>query len=105
VYAGWGASHFAELWYVFDHLDQYAWQWTSADRKIAAEISAYWVNFARSGDPNGTGLPPWPTFENAKGQVQILSDPVNSGGVLAIDKLRIFDSVYSQVRGEPFGSP
>ena len=24
-YAGWGASHFAELWYVFDHLDQSLW--------------------------------------------------------------------------------
>jgi para-nitrobenzyl esterase len=32
VYAGWGASHFAELWYVFDHLDQSPWNWTAADR-------------------------------------------------------------------------
>ena len=29
VYAGWGASHFAELWYVFDHLDQSPWNWTA----------------------------------------------------------------------------
>ena len=28
VYEGWGASHFAELWYVFDHLDQEPWHWT-----------------------------------------------------------------------------
>jgi hypothetical protein len=35
VYAGWGASHFAELWYVFDHLDQSPWNWTAADRKLA----------------------------------------------------------------------
>ena len=33
VYEGWGASHFAELWYVFDHLDQEPWRWTKADRK------------------------------------------------------------------------
>src|SRR5271168_2241316 len=44
VYDGWGASHFAELWYVFDHLDQEPWLWTNADRKVAEEMSGYWVN-------------------------------------------------------------
>jgi len=42
VYAGWGASHFAELWYVFDHLDQSPWNWTAGDRKLAGEMSSYW---------------------------------------------------------------
>jgi para-nitrobenzyl esterase len=105
IYAGWGASHFADLWYVFDHLGQYVWQWTAGDRRLAEEISRYWVNFAKSGDPNGAGLPQWPAFENTKGQVQHLSDPIKTDGVLAIDKLRVFDSVYSEVRGKPFGSP
>jgi para-nitrobenzyl esterase len=104
VYAGWGASHFAELWYVFDHLDQYSWQWTSADRKMAAAISAYWVNFARSGDPNGAGVPQWPAFEKTQSKVQILSDPITTDGVLGIERLKAFDSVYSEVRGKPFGS-
>ena len=40
LYAGWGASHFAELWYVFDHLDQSPWNWTAADRKLAEEMSS-----------------------------------------------------------------
>ncbi|HEV3208456.1 MAG TPA: carboxylesterase family protein [Terriglobales bacterium] len=39
VYEGWGASHFAELWYVFDHLDQEAWSWTKADRRLVEEVS------------------------------------------------------------------
>lgn len=104
VYAGWGASHFAELWYVFDHLDQNAWQWTPADRNLTAVISNYWVNFAKSGDPNGAGVPVWPAFENMKCQVQVLSDPITTDGVLGIERLRAFDTVYSQVRGQPFGS-
>jgi para-nitrobenzyl esterase len=105
VYAGWGASHFAELWYVFDHLDQSLWRWTSADRKMATEISSYWVNFARSGDPSGIGLPPWPAFEKGQSRVQYLGDPITTDGVLGIDRLRVFDAVYSEVRGKPFAAP
>jgi len=104
VYAGWGASHFAELWYVFDHLDQSPWNWTAADRKLAEEMSSYWINFARSGDPNGPGLPPWPAFANAESKVQYLGDPITVGGVANIHSLSAFDAVYSTVRGKPFAA-
>src|SRR6202012_3629293 len=53
VYAGWGPSHFSELWYVFDHLDQQpAWRWTAGDRKLADMMSSYWTNFVKTGEPN-----------------------------------------------------
>jgi len=104
VYEGWGASHFAELWYVFDHLDQEPWKWTAADRKVAEEISSYWVNFARSGNPNGPGLPPWPAFTNGDSKVLYLGDPITVNGVANIDSLRVFDAVYTSVRGKPFAA-
>jgi para-nitrobenzyl esterase len=104
VYAGWGASHFAELWYVFDHLDQSPWNWTAADRKLAEEMSRYWVNFARSGDPNGPGLPSWPPFANTESKVQYLGDPIIVGGVTNIHELSVFDAVYTAVRGKPFAA-
>src|SRR5579863_38863 len=97
VYAGWGASHFAELWYVFDHLDQSPWKWTAGDRKLAAAMSGYWVNFAKSGDPNGPGLPPWPAFLETENKVQYLADPVMVGGVANINGLTVFDAVYTIV--------
>jgi para-nitrobenzyl esterase len=100
VYAGWGASHFAELWYVFDHLNQSPWNWTAADRKLAEEMSSYWVNFARSGDPNGPRLPSWPAFANAESKVQYLGDPITVGGVANIHGLSVFDAVYTAVRGK-----
>ena len=90
---------------MFDHLDQYPWHWTPADRKVAAEISTYWFNFAKTGDPNGAGLPSWPAFENTKGKVQYLADPMTTDGVSGIDTLRVFDRVYSEVRGKAFASP
>lgn len=104
VYEGWGASHFAELWYVFDHLDQEPWQWSMDDRKLAEETSGYWVNFARSGNPNGPGLPSWPAFNNADNNVLYLRDPITVGGVANINSLKVFDAVYTSVRGTPFAA-
>jgi para-nitrobenzyl esterase len=104
IYAGWGASHYADLWYVFDHLDQEPWLWTKADRKLAEEMSGYWVNFAKSGNPNGPGLPQWPAFTNAESKVQYLGDPITVGGVASINGLTVFDAVYTTVRGKPFAA-
>jgi carboxylesterase type B len=35
---------------------------TDQDREVSRLISAYWVQFARTGNPNGEGLPEWPAF-------------------------------------------
>jgi para-nitrobenzyl esterase len=104
VYEGWGPSHFAELWYTFDHLDQEPWAWTAADRRLADSMSAYWVNFATSGNPNGAGLPAWPEFTTAQNRSLTFDDAIVAGEVPNLDTLRVFDAVYAQVRGAPFGS-
>jgi para-nitrobenzyl esterase len=61
-----GVFHSSELPYVFDNLDKSDRPWTALDRKIADTLSAYWVNFIKSGDPNGAGLPRWPAFSPGK---------------------------------------
>jgi len=103
IYADWGASHYAELWYVFDHLDQQPWRWTAADHQVADEMSSYWVNFAKSGDPNGPGLPRWPAFTSAKSNVLSIGDPIIPESVATPHSLQVFDTVYTAVRGKPFG--
>jgi para-nitrobenzyl esterase len=105
VRAGWGASHFAELWYVFDHLTQETWAWTPADRHLADAMAGYWVNFARNGDPNGPGLPPWPKLQGAEGPVLRLGDPIAAGPPPELATLKVFDATYSALRGAPFGAP
>ncbi|THD58486.1 carboxylesterase family protein [Phenylobacterium sp.] len=104
VRADWGASHFAELWYVFDHLDQETWTWTSADRKLADAMAGYWVDFAKRGDPNGPGRPAWPRFKADDGAILRLNDLIAAGPPPELATLKIFDGVYAQLRGAPFGT-
>ncbi|MCX7586382.1 carboxylesterase/lipase family protein [Phenylobacterium sp. 58.2.17] len=72
-----GAPHATEIPYVFDTVKaKYGEALSGSDAAMAQLTSAYWVAFAKSGDPNGAGRPNWPRYE-AKGD-QIL-DFANDG--------------------------
>lgn len=98
---GWGASHFAELWYMFDHLDQETWAWSAQDRRLAQLMARYWTNFVKRGDPNDEELPRWPTFDT--GNALHLNNAVFVDSLPGTDKLQVFDAVYDSVRGKPSG--
>lgn len=101
-HAGWGASHFAELWYMFDHQNQERWPWTEADRKLADAMAAYWTSFVKTGDPNANTRPAWPRVTADDGPLLILNTHIAPGQVARLPNLRVFDAVYTQLRGSPF---
>ncbi|HTX16567.1 MAG TPA: carboxylesterase family protein, partial [Candidatus Baltobacteraceae bacterium] len=63
-----GAFHCSELSFVFDNTDRCAPMTGGGPgpRALAAKVSDAWINFARHGDPNHSGLPHWPAFTAAE---------------------------------------
>jgi para-nitrobenzyl esterase len=83
---------------MFDHLDQQPWGWAQADRRLADDMSDYWVAFATHGDPNGARRPIWPAFEVDEEQVLMLDETVRSGTLPNNAALDVFDMVYEAIR-------
>jgi para-nitrobenzyl esterase len=72
--ARYGAFHTSEVPYVFNTLNQSQRPWTDQDRKIADMLGSYWVNFMKTGDPNGKGLAQWPAFTSKSAVTMELGD-------------------------------
>lgn len=60
-----GAVHSAEIEYAMGNLaTNTVYAWTEDDYKVSRIMQAYFANFIKKGDPNGTGLPAWPSAHN-----------------------------------------
>lgn len=73
------AFHSDELEYVFGTLEtRRGSTWRPEDRRLSEEMIGYWTNFARTGDPNGPGLPRWPRYDTGKELIH-LDEPIRVG--------------------------
>ncbi|MCL2897315.1 carboxylesterase/lipase family protein [Brenneria tiliae] len=68
-----GAVHASEIPYVFNTLTaRYGEQVTANDRAVARQTQQYWVNFARTGRPDGADLPQWERYSRQKDNILIV---------------------------------
>jgi para-nitrobenzyl esterase len=93
-----GAAHGFETPYAFNipaaHVGDKV---TDADKAMGVLASAYWVAFAKSGDPNGDGRPEWPRHDPASDKVINFT---NSGVVVGPDPIKARLDVWKKVLGK-----
>jgi para-nitrobenzyl esterase len=104
-----GAGHGAEIAYVFNNLHSRRGtvETTAVDEEVARILNTYWANFAKTGNPNGEGLPLWPNYDTAKEEIldiqadgHIVGKPDPRKARLdVIEKASEFNRVRIQSRG------
>lgn len=78
-YAKYGAFHTGEVPYAYNNLRFVHRPFTNADHQLAKNMSAYFVNFIRSGNPNGAGLVNWPRFRPTTKEVIFFDTTIHAG--------------------------
>jgi para-nitrobenzyl esterase len=86
--------------YVFGHHDKPAMAWTPADEKLGEMISSFWVNFAKSGNPNGSGLPNWPVFTGSNPVVMCFDNSPHASTYPNLQSLQLWEKYYAWRCGE-----
>jgi para-nitrobenzyl esterase len=99
-----GAGHSDDVAFVFGDLGMDG-RWrgkappTEADLKMARTVTAYWVNFAQRGNPNGAGLPHWPRYERATDRLLDLGQQITVRRPERAGPLRYLDRRYEAALG------
>ncbi len=102
---GAGANHGDEIAYVFRNLPAPVFGAPGPpppirpeDTKISDLMSSYWVNFAKTGDPNGPGLPAWPAFSASAQNAMIFDATPGARPLPNQAQLKAFDPYYKMLR-------
>ncbi|HET7101179.1 MAG TPA: carboxylesterase/lipase family protein [Terriglobia bacterium] len=93
-----GARHSAEIPYVFGVITWEKALWQPVDFKISDAMMTYWSNFARTGNPNGEGLPRWPQYTPQNRQVMILGKDIHARPATDQKRFEFIDSVVARYR-------
>jgi para-nitrobenzyl esterase len=95
-----GASHGSEIPYVFDNLtERNGFTVTPKDKEVAKMMNSYWINFAKTGNPNSKELPKWPIYDSNKNEVFEFK-PDGSAGIVGDERKIRLDVIEKSVENK-----
>jgi para-nitrobenzyl esterase len=90
-----GAMHAVDIEYAFQTLDSKKAEWQPEDRETSRVMAAFFANFVKTGNPNGTGLPDWPEFGKTR-QVMYLDGASKAAPEQQRARYEFLDTVVSR---------
>jgi para-nitrobenzyl esterase len=96
-----GAYHGEELYFLSNSYPT-DWAHDGDDKRLGQAIRAYWVQFAKTGNPNFNGLPEWPAYEPRKDQYLELGRSVRLQQVPK--RVKVLGQIMAEVVADATGS-
>ena len=87
-----GAYHGAETQYVFGRPSATE---RFEDAQVSQLMRRYWINFAKSADPNGPGLPLWPAFSDRTSAAMVFDRDSSARRLPNVDRMQAIDSFFT----------
>jgi len=95
----WRAYHGVELPYVFGTHDDW-FEVSEDDLRVTELTMSYWLQFAKTGNPNSAGTASWPAFRAPAFQVQDLNQPVSTIAAPESELCLLYQKQLAQRQGE-----
>ncbi|HXP86966.1 MAG TPA: carboxylesterase family protein [Bryobacteraceae bacterium] len=96
-----GSYHGAEIPYVFGTVDLVnaliPGAYDNQDRDLARSMSAAWVRFASTGNPNGAGFPGWSAYMTVADPHLEFGDTIRPGAALHAKAVDTFTAFYEKL--------
>ena len=96
-----GAAHTSEVAYVFNNTSGDTTQFEEIDRTVSGAMADAWVRFAKTGDPNGGGLPQWPAYRSPDYRLLDFGDAVTVRSNARSPEVEFFQRAFDTMRGKP----
>ncbi len=96
-YVKYGAFHTGEVPYAYNNLKFVNRPWQPVDYELADTMSSYWVNFAKTGNPNANELPEWKVYDSKNKMIMILGE---KSSLQTIPDKEALDFLYSRMKGK-----
>jgi para-nitrobenzyl esterase len=96
-----GVAHTAEVPYVFGNTSGDASQFEEIDRTVSGAMADAWVRFAKTGNPNGGGLPQWPGYRSPDYRVLDFGDAVSVHSNARSSEIEFFRRAFETMRRQP----